>query len=171
MPRGQLPRSPSWALEPSRVRGGGNRWQVLEGSPLERCGGCGAGGWRRRKPVMFTRGGSAPGGVATRMLARQSLCHSPALACAAHGHSHPQTRPHTLKSESTRTHGARTRPRQPPGPRAAAPLPAPSEGLRHLGRRAPQFRAGLPSAACLPLRMSAEKVRGFTTARNDRRSR
>ena len=55
---------------------------------------------------MFTRGGSAPGGVATHMLARQSHCHRPAHACAAHGHTHPQTCPHT--NVSPRAHIALT---------------------------------------------------------------
>lgn len=121
---------------------------------------------------MFTRGGSAPGGVASTH-ARQAvtLCtdpHMPVQRTAT-----PTLRPtHTHSDVSPRTHIALApAPDRTLAPGLQPPCLTPQKASDIWADAAPQFQAGLPSAACLPLRRSAEKVKGFTTARNDRRSR
>ena len=109
---------------------------------------------------MFTRGGSAPGGVASTH-ARQAviLCTDPHMRVQRT--ATPTLRPaHTLKCESTRIHRARTPSQAAPWSPGCNPLPPPLGGPRHLGRcspAAPQFPAGLPSTVCPPLKRPAEK--------------
>lgn len=132
VPGGQLPRSPSRALESSRIRGGGNCWQVMEGAPLE------MGRGRGRRPLVFTHGGSGPGGVAsTHACQAVMLCTDPHLRVQRT--ATPTLRPplHTLKCESTSTHRSRTPSQAAPWSWGCSPLPLPSGDSRHLGRCSP----------------------------------
>lgn len=72
--------------------------------------------------------------------ARQAVTLSQTRTCMCSARPHPPSDLPTHKRESMRTHRAHTRPRLPPGPGAAAPLPAPSEGLRYLGPHSPAPR-------------------------------
>lgn len=141
VPGGQLPRSPSRAPESSRVRGRGNRWQVMEGAPLEM-----GRGKRGRRPLMFTRGGSAPGGVASTH-ARQAviLCTDPHMRVQRT--ATPTLRPaHTDSNVSPHAYIVLApHPRLPLGPGAAAPCLPPWEAPDTWADAAPQPCSSQPA--------------------------